>query len=91
MNVNDPELWNWTLRYEFREDTDDLYQGDIVLAQGCAVEARFHRAKSFIILNQSCDLKRQNTFSKTEPLLVSSARTVIVAPVIRLVDFLRKS
>lgn len=81
--------WNWQERYVERAPEADLAQGDLIDTQRSGVGDRFARALWFVVLNQSCDLARQQQFdknSKKSP-LVPRARTLLVAPVVPLTEY----
>ncbi len=81
------DKWDWAARYQDRSDEDDLRQGDLVLVTGTALQDHFGRSDHLMVLNQSCDLARQHQFSKDVFVLVPRARTLLVAPVVRVQDF----
>ncbi|MCP4654486.1 MAG: hypothetical protein GY856_03595 [bacterium] len=85
--MNASDAWKWAARYEHRTGEEDLRQGDLICVSGTAIEAYFRRSGHLVVLNQSCDLARRNEFSKGFPLLVSRARTLLAAPVVRVKDF----
>jgi hypothetical protein len=79
--VTDADGWDWQARYLEPSPSDDLAQGDIIDATRSGVGDLFSRSRWFVVLNQSCDLARQQRFEKTQ-LLVPRARTLLVAPAV---------
>jgi hypothetical protein len=84
--VTDSSEWNWQARYVVRAPTADLAQGDLIDTEGSGIGDTFKRARWFVVLNQSCDLARQQQFETTS-LLVPRARTLLVAPAIPLAEY----
>jgi hypothetical protein len=83
--VTNSSEWNWQARYVERAPEADLAQGDLIDTQRSGVGDRFSRARRFMVLNQSCDLARQQ--KSTTTLLVSKSRTLLVAPAIPLTEY----
>jgi hypothetical protein len=88
--VTDTSEWNWEARYVMRPPEADLAQGDLIDTKRSGVGDRFSRARWFVVLNQPCDLARQQEFKKGAPRgapLVSRARTLLVAPAVPLTEY----
>ncbi|MEX1366451.1 MAG: hypothetical protein AB1Z98_25230 [Nannocystaceae bacterium] len=84
--MSDDDQWNWEGRYTDPSPDADLAQGDLIDTQRSGVADRFSRSRWFVVLNQSCDLARQQRFEKT-PLMVPRARTLLVAPAVPLTEY----
>lgn len=84
--MTDTNEWNWQARFAERGPDADLAQGDLVDTEKSGLGDRFSRSRWFVVLNQSCDLARQQQFGKT-PMLVSKTRTLLVAPAVPLRDY----
>ncbi len=78
--------WNWQARYIEPAAHADLAQGDLVDSEKSGVGDRFSRSRWFVILNQSCDLARQQE-DKPSALLLPKTRTFLVAPAIPLAEY----
>lgn len=83
--MTDTNDWNWQARYVEPSPEADLAQ-DLIDVERSGVSDRFSRARWFVVLNQSCDLARQQRFEKTT-LLVPRARTLLVAPAIPMHEY----
>lgn len=84
--MSDSSEWNWQARYVERGLDADLAQGDIVDRDKSGLGDQLSQARWFVVLNQSCDLARQKKFENT-PLLVSRARTILIAPAVPLGEY----
>ena len=84
--MNQDKHWNWQARYTEPHPDADLAQGDLIDTEKADFGDRFKRARFFVVLNQSCDLARQQQFEKL-PLLVPKARTLLVAPAVPLREY----
>lgn len=84
--MTDSGEWNWQARYVEPVADSDLVQGDLIDTERSGIGDLFSRTRWFVVLNQSCDLARQQQYEKTS-LLVPKARTLVVAPALPLAEY----